>query len=246
VLRRLKTAGARLGRIGLLDDDWRIPVDLPGIEEAIVKMRAKLVIVDPLMAFLRSDSRSDQAVRQALTPLKQVAERTNAAIVLVRHLIKSAGGTALYRGSGSIGIVGAARSALLIAHDPEEPNLRVIAQTKCNLGPLSPSLRFEPVQDRSGVRIEWRGQCGYAADDLLRPTNHGKAVDLAKSFLIENLSAGPVPQPQIKSIAIERGLAFRTVERAKAELGIVSRREGFGRGSVVMWELQVDEESSIS
>ena len=74
----------------------------------------------------------------------------------------------MYRGGGSIGIIAATRSTLLIAKCPHEPNLRVIAQVKSNLGPLAPSLLFEPVTGPDGVvQIEWRGECDYTPEDLL-------------------------------------------------------------------------------
>ena len=237
VIPRLAAAGANLSRIAVLDDAT-IPNDLAKIEEAIHQLKAQLLVIDPLMSFLRPDARSDQGVRQALRPLKKLAERTNAAVVLVRHLTKS-GRHALYRGSGSIGIVGAARSALLVARDPADPNLRVIASTKSSLGPPATSLLFEPVAEvGETVRIEWRGECSYAAEDLLGPQKStGSKSDDAKDLLRQTLENGPIEQRVIKQLAVDRGMAYRTVERAKAELGIISSRVGFGPGSVVSWSL---------
>jgi len=66
-------------------------------------------------------------VRRALAPLAKLAEETGVAVVVVRHLTQSSGGNPLYRGQGSIGIIGAARSALLVAKHPEDEGLRVLA-----------------------------------------------------------------------------------------------------------------------
>lgn len=126
------------------------------IEQALAKTEAKLLLIDPLMAFLGCDANGDQKVRRALTPLKAIADRTNCAVVMVRHLTKRGGTHSLYRGSGSIGIVAATRSALLIGKSPDEPNFRVLCHTKSNLGPLAPSLLFEPVDADGRVTIEWR------------------------------------------------------------------------------------------
>ena len=191
------------------------------------------------MAFLQPDASSDQKVRQALTPLKKFAERLNLAVILVRHLNKSGGGNSLYRGSGSIGIIGATRSALLVGDDPEDPNMRVICHVKSNLAPKGPSLLFEPVGHENGsVRIEWRGECEYTAKDLLkRPNSRGRKQDQAKSFLLEILAAGPIEQAVIQQKAVALGIAYRTVERAKTLLGIESRRQGFGPGSMILWAL---------
>ena len=61
----------------------------------------------------------------------------------------------MYRGGGSIGITASMRSSLLIAKCPHEPNLRVLAQIKSNLGPLAPSLLFEPVSVLGSLRTAW-------------------------------------------------------------------------------------------
>jgi hypothetical protein len=237
VIQRLDAAGADRSRIAVLDDILTIPKDLAVMEEAICKVRAKLFIIDPLMAHLGPDANSDQKVRQALTPLKQLAERTNVATLMVRHLNKRGGRQAMYRGGGSIGIIAATRSALLIAKCPHEPNLRVLAQIKSNLGPLAPSLLLEPVTGPEGVvQIEWRGECDYTPEDLLAPadTHNGRLAE-AMAFLTKLLTDGPVEQKKIKLEAIKNGLAWRTVERAKELLEIVSDRKGFGPGSVCYW-----------
>jgi RecA-family ATPase len=102
------------------------------IKRGIERVSAGLVVIDPLVAFLPKnvDANKDQDVRRALAPLAVLAERTGAAVVVVRHLNKGTGGKALYRGGGSIGIIGAARSALLVAKDPQDDNQRVLAAQK--------------------------------------------------------------------------------------------------------------------
>ena len=237
VIQRLDAAGANRRRIAVLDETTTIPDDLGGIEEAVCKVRAKLLIIDPLMAFLGRDANSDQKVRRALAPLKQFAERNNISVLMVRHLNKRGGRQAMYRGGGSIGITATMRSSLLIAKCPHEPNLRVLAQIKSNLGPLAPSLLFEPVTGPDGVvHIEWRGECDYTPEDLLAPSeiNNGRLAE-AMAFLTDLLKDGPIEQKTIKKEAIKKGMAYRTVERAKELLEITSDREGWGPGSVCYW-----------
>ena len=65
-----------------------IPEDIATIERAIQRVDAKLVIVDPLMAFLSGKANYDQDVRKALTPLARMAEGTGVAVLVVRHLNK--------------------------------------------------------------------------------------------------------------------------------------------------------------
>ncbi len=209
-----------------------IPHDIPAIVEAIERVGAGLVIVDPLMAFLPGDvnSHRDQDVRRALAPLARMGESTGAAVVIVRHLNKAQGGDALYRGGGSIGIVGAARSGLLIAKHPEDDGRRVMASVKSNLAPPAPSLVFTLSEAENGaVRVDWKGESNLDASALLSaPTDHEERSTLteAQNFLREILEDGSEGVADIKRQANEAGLSWRTVERAKAALGARAEREG--------------------
>jgi len=121
VLQRLDAAGADMRRISVPNRPVLIPRDLSLIEEIACQIQASLIVIDPIMAFLGVDSNGDQKVRGALTPLKSFAEKTGVAVVLVRHLTKRGGVHALSRGTGSIGIIAATRSALLVGRSPDEP-----------------------------------------------------------------------------------------------------------------------------
>ena len=154
--RRLEAAGADLARVAVLNQAMTLPQDLGILRAAIVQTGAKLVVLDPLVVFLGTCNTRDQSVRQALTPVVRLADQTNTAFLAIRHLVKSGGRHRLYRGSGSIGIIGAARSGFLVANSPDDPNMRVLCHTKCNLGPKSPaffSSRSLPVTAASG----WSG-----------------------------------------------------------------------------------------
>ena len=141
--------------------------DLDAIEAAIRRVGAALVVIDPLMAFLtgKTDSHKDQDIRRALAPLAALAERTGAAVLIVRHLNKSAGGNALYRGGGSIGIIGAARAGLVVAPDPEDPERRILAANKHNLSGAAPSLVFRVEAAPNGAaRVAWGQPQGGLGD----------------------------------------------------------------------------------
>ena len=239
---RLQAAGADMNRIAVMNGDLTVPGSLKEIEAAAVQLGTKLVIIDPIMGYLSSDAHKEQKVRQAMGPLKAFAERANLAVVLIRHLVKNGGRNALYRGTGSIGIIAAARSGLLIAPSPDDRHMRVLAQYKSNLGEISPSLLFEPVTDGNGIlTIKWHGPCPLTAQDLLVPAKGSGKLEAAKSVLLELLRDGPKPQKVVESEAERHQISFRTVERAKDELGIASHRKGFGPGSTVYWELPQDD-----
>lgn len=245
---RLEAAGANLDRVLALatvpDGDSErllsIPEDLPIIKRGIERVGAALVVVDPLMAFLSGDvnGHRDQDVRRALAPLAILAEETGAAVVVVRHLNKATGGAAIYRGGGSIGIVGAARSALLVAKDPEDEDRRVLAPLKANLGPPAPSLAFSLEEAANGaVRVEFRGETRHGAEALLAAPSDPEersALDEAREFLADALKDGPVGAVEVKKDAQKADVKDATLRRAKTTLGVRSRKEPDGLWS---WSL---------
>jgi RecA-family ATPase len=129
----LIAAGADLTKVRAIrpmkndKDIISVPADISTIIEGeIEKAKAKLLIIDPLSAFMHGDPNKDSDVRKALTPLAEMAQRTGVAVVVVRHFNKNVDTRALYRGGGSIGIIGAARSALAVAQHPNDDELRVL------------------------------------------------------------------------------------------------------------------------
>jgi AAA domain len=186
-------------------------------------MRARLVVIDPLMAFLDPSVNSfrDQDARLTLSPLAQLAQETGAAVLILRHLNKSAGGNALYRGGGSIGFIGAVRSGLVAAKDPDDPkHRRVLASSKSNLGPPLPALRYRLVveEGQTQPRVEWLGTCDYTADALLAANAEEQpagAVEEAIEWLEEQLASGPRRGTEIKQLAAQAGIKEITLRRAR-------------------------------
>ncbi len=234
VVPRLQEAGADLDRVAVLDlraPDGTprlpsIPEDLPEIQQAIEAVEARLVIVDPLVAFLsdRSDSYKDHHVRRALGPLAQLAEDENVAVLAVRHLKKREEGPAIARGGGSIGIIGAARVGLLANRDPVDPSRFVLAVSKCNLGPIADSMAYRITTGPGGApRIEWLGRSSHSADDVLRSRTGraSPALEEAKDFLRRVLPAAP---EEVHAEAKAAGIAGQTLRRAKEALGVISVR----------------------
>jgi RecA-family ATPase len=221
-----------------------LPHDLERLQEAISRCDAALVVIDPLVAYLAAEvnAHRDQDVRRALAPVAWVAHRTGAAVLVVRHLTKSAGGSnAVRRGGGSIGIIGAARSGLLVAADPDDEERRVLAPTKANLARLSPSLLYRIVSaGEHASAVEWLGETPYRADDLLAEADrreHRGAMEEAVDFLRQALAEGPIPSRTVWEESEAAGIARITLRRAKDRLGVRHVREGFGPGATVRWEL---------
>src|SRR5215475_12167913 len=146
---RLDAAGADCRQIVAFDLQHLpiLPRDVPLLREAIRDIAASLVVIDPIMGLIAAafDAYRDQDVRLVLNPLTALAQETGCAILPVRHLTKSPGPKALYRGSGSIAFAAAARSLLVLGEDPDAPEThRILACPKHNLCPTPASPRFAP------------------------------------------------------------------------------------------------------
>ena len=254
---RLEAAGADLARCLAVQalpgesegDPERVPVipdDLPLLAHAARRVEARLLIIDPLMAHLgpKTNAYKDADVRRALAPLSRFAEAHGLAVVVIRHLNKMSGGSPLYRGGGSIGLIGAARSGLLVGRDPMDEDRLVLASVKSNLARKPDSLAFRVVSspaDADVPVVAWEGACELGAADLLGSPSNGperSATKEAEAWLEAVLAESPLPAAQVYDLAEEAGIAKRTLKRAKRSLGVVAERVvGLGSGGYWVWAL---------
>jgi hypothetical protein len=239
---RLDVAGADVRRIHALvghDEDPTRPITFPRdelyLEAAILKTNSRLVGIDPLMGFLDKgiNPNSDPDVRRALLALSQVAERTGAAIVAVRHFNKKSDAAAMYRGSGSIAFTATARSVLVVADDPKDPAVRVLASLKCNIAVPTPSLCFRLESGAQAIPfVVWLGETDRSARDLLSaPFTSGRSdrdscLAAAIQFLRRTLVGSPRAQTEIEEMAKAEGISMSTLMRAKKDLGVRSKKVG--------------------
>lgn len=207
-----------------------LPDDIRWLKSIIRDVNAGFLVVDPLMAFLSSktNAASDQDVRRALHALKLLAEELNVCVFVVRHLNKGGGEEPLYRGGGSIGIIGAARMGLLVGRHPENPQLRVLARTKSNLGAELGSLMYRILVEQDTPRIQWEGPCSFSARDLLRATKTPQGLDGASEFLLTVLADGAKPSVEIADLAEQEHIALPTLRRAKKKEGIIAYKTAEG------------------
>lgn len=212
------------------------------LEGYIESLHPALVILDPLVAYLgaKIDLHRANETRAIMSQLAHIAEKYNVAILAIRHLTKGGAARPIYRGLGSIDITASCRSVLLAGCDPETPQNRGLVQIKSNLAPMGDAIGFE-LRDSS---FYWTGECGLTAGQILaiEDTETTSVLDEAIEFLNDELVDGPVPASQIFNDARDAGLSKITVKRAKAKLGIVTRRQGeTGKrgGGRFTWELPV-------
>lgn len=229
---RLLSVEADLERVLVIDDaDNTLTLADERIENAIRENNARLVIIDPLQAFLGANVDMNRAneVRPIFRRLADVAQAINCAIVMIGHLNKAAGSQSTYRGLGSIDITAVVRSLLFIGKVKSDPTTRVIVHEKSSLAPPGQSLAFS-LGDEKGFR--WIGAYDISAEDLLAGGEGSKtelkqeqAVKLIEQFLSEGRK---VSIAEINKEAVERGISERTVRLARNSMGdkIASERQG--------------------
>ncbi|MEX2659706.1 MAG: AAA family ATPase [Acidimicrobiales bacterium] len=252
---RLDAAGADVTRVvaftevALMDGSKRppsLPFDLAHLETVMRDEASPLVIVDVLNAYLGAqvDSYKDTDVRRVMHALKDMAERTNACVLLLRHLTKGSGGAnALYRGGGSIGIMGAARLGMIAAVDPDDEDRRVLAVGKSNLAAKPPALLYRLVSSVPGqgggvAKVQWEGVSEHSADGLLvtRDDRDGADADDAVSVLRDVLASGPRWANDAIAAMRDAGFSKDQAKRAKAKLKVTTSKVGAPGDALSGWQ----------
>lgn len=220
------------------------------LEDLIVRERAVFVVMDPVTAYLGPDvnSHKETEVRAVLGPLQMMAERTGIALAMLMHLNKGTGVSALYRAVGSIAFPAVARVVLGVAPDPndEDGKRRLLLPIKMNIGKLPEGIgyRIETAADRHVLRrasdedqppiLVWDREPvtidAASAMDRNGAMQEMGALEECKRALHQILASGPVAardgERQLKDAQCWPSQA--TLIRARRELGIKVKKEGFG------------------
>ena len=214
---RLMEADADLDRVLVIDDrDTPLTLADERIARAIRENNARLVIIDPVQAFLGADVDMNRA--NEVRPIFR-------AIVLIGHLNKAAGTQSTYRGLGSIDITAAVRSLLFIGKLKDSPTTRVLIHEKSSLAPPGQSLAFS-LGDEKG--FEGIGAYDITADELLAGTDTAKTAQ-AQMLILELLADGKrMPSAELEKAVNERGISSRTMRTAKSRIGdrLVTEKDG--------------------
>lgn len=222
---RLEKAQADCNNIFVIDEtDVSLSMLDERIEQAILKEKAKLMILDPIQAYLgaKMDMNRANEARDMTKHLGQVAERTGCAIVLIGHMNKNAGGKVAYRGMGSIDFFAVARSVLLVGRVKGQEKRRAMIQIKNNLAERGHAKSFVLTD---GV-FTWKGDYDITEDELAggfapKTSKQEEAKDLLVSLSCTTKEAAV---SQIQEKARDRGISWRTMEMVKKELQIKSKK----------------------
>ena len=234
---RLEQAGADCSKVAFIkEDNDELTLEDERIRNAIIQISAKMVVLDPIQAFIGHNGNMTNAVkmREILSKLSKVAAETNCAIVLVGHMNKSGGGNQLYRGLGSIDIAAAARSILMVSRDKEEPWKRYMFPVKSSLAPEGEPIGFE-LDKKKGFR--WIGKCQINVEELLNVEKSTGKKDIAVEYLQKLLSAEDLPSTYIYEKMKEYGIAKRTVQEAKK----IAEIKAYKKGKIWYWHMEVGD-----
>ena len=224
---RLEIAGADCEKILVIDEsDKSLSMADERLEEALARTGAKVLILDPIQAYLGGGMDMNRAneARDMTKKLGLLAEKHKCAIILIGHMNKAAGNKAAYRGMGSIDFFAVARSVLLVGRIEGQKNTRAVVQIKNNLAAFGHSKAFELTEEG----FHWLGDYEITADELLGGiTPKANKKERAKQLIYELAETNSVVKSEdIVNLAEEKGISKRTLENAKKELGIKGKRIG--------------------
>jgi hypothetical protein len=230
---RLEKLGADMSMIYIPNQALNLTADLINVDligKMIEQTGAAFVVIDPISDFTGGKNTNQQhEVREVTRPLADIAKKTKAAIVLVRHLNKTPGGSALYRGIGSIAFVGAARAAFLFMKDRENLGRAQMSHSKHNLSGAQPTIEYF-IDAHTGA-FTFGGESSETADDILEKNSMNakkRPRDEAMGFLEETLKNGPLPANEVKELARKAGIKGDTLWNARQDLGIEPKKHGQG------------------
>jgi putative DNA primase/helicase len=248
---RLTAAGADLSKVQIIQSvrvsvgeqmqarDLHLDEDVGAIEKKLRDFPAtRLIIIDPISDHLGSKKMwAEQEMRELLGPLKKLAQKYEVSVVCVMHPNKKEGLSAIYRIGGAVAFVGVARANWLFTKHPDYPSNSYMLPLKNNYAPdslrgLAYRIKEQLVQiegsDEPIPRVEWLGEADIDANEALAPPQkkHAPSRADAKAFLSSFLGAGPQDASAVYTAANAQGISQRTLDRAKAELGIESRKKG--------------------
>lgn len=224
---RLEAMGADCSRVFVIDESKK---ELSMLDERLAKAihetGARLVVLDPMQAYLGSDVDMHRAneIRPIMKRVAAMAEQNACAVILVGHMNKAQGLKAGYRGLGSIDFRAAARSVLLVGRTKDDPSVRVMAQDKNSLAPEGRSISFALGED--GFR--WLGCVDATVDDVLggmaRAESKTSQMENALRELLED--GDGIPSDELTAYAEAHGISERTLKIAKRNVGVASERRG--------------------
>jgi putative DNA primase/helicase len=244
ILPRLVAAGADLTRMKYVGAAWKKgerrsfdpATDTDLLRAELGGMQVDLIVVDPIVAAVSEDSHKNAEVRKGLQPLIDLGQELDAAILGITHFSKGTQGkNHTDRVTGSLAFAAVARIVVVAAKraDAQEgESSRIFCKTKANITTDEGGFGYDMKQvavdnDIEVTSVAWGEPIAGTAKEILAEaegakTERGHAVDDAKDFLFGLLSDGAMSANDIKADGEQAGHSWRSLERAKKELEILS------------------------
>ena len=214
---RLEKCGADCRNVAFINEETYsgLTLDDERIRQAIIEFRPRLVVIDPIKAYLGSDSDLQIAgrARRLMQRLGMWASMYDCAIVLIGHLNKKEGTKGLYRSLCSIDVVAAARSVLQVERDAEKSDIRIVRQIKNSLAPSDGEIKFSITAEQG---FKWL-ECEIKPDPSAEPeTPVFESKSEKAAYLIKKLlSGGDMRSREIYMRMSDEGISRRTAENTK-------------------------------
>jgi len=220
---RLAKCGADMTRVRFINEDEKqLSMTDNRIEKAIRQNNVRLMIMDPIQAYLGANVDMNRAneIRPLFRHLSTIAERTGCAIVLIGHLNKSSGSQSDYRSLGSIDIAAAVRSILFVekVEKEKEQDIRVVYQQKDSLAKKENPVAFSLGEEG----LTWLGEYDISIEDLLMGkagTKKETKLEKAQKLILELLTKRKVMcLEELEAELLAYGISSRTGRDARKQL----------------------------
>jgi putative DNA primase/helicase len=216
--------------------------DMPTLMDAATGIRElRLMSVDSIVSAVAGDSHKNAEVRRGLQPLVLFTSERRCSVLGITHLTKGTQGRdPVERITGSLAFAAQSRLVLVAAKPIAANQRRRLVRAASNIGPDGGGFEYAAMQepldgyDFGAQRIIWGDALTGTARELLKdvelPEPEPEAAprkSAAEKFLSRLLRDGPVAVETIRTETTAAGIAWRTLERAMNELGIVAVKTGF-------------------
>lgn len=228
IKKRLRICGANMDNIATVTEKTALQFDSPEIEGFMSDFKPDLMIFDPFQAYIGAEvnMNAPNETRDKLNRIADLAEKYNVAVVLICHFNKNGKGDAITRVLGSTDIMGICRSYIALGPVPGEDDAKFMSHEKSSLAKRGKTILFEIDPDKGGV--VYMGENNLTMDDYTAIRNkkrvrNAPAVEAAKQFIVNNMPEGLRLAKEIKNLAAANRISDRSLQRAREELGVITR-----------------------
>ncbi|SCI03650.1 DNA repair protein RadA [uncultured Clostridium sp.] len=229
IKKRLRICGANMENIATVTEKTALQFDSPEIEEFMKDFKPDLMIFDPFQAYIGAEinMNAPNETRDKLNHIADLAEKYDVAVVLICHFNKNGKGDAITRVLGSTDIMGICRSYIALGTVPGEDDMKFMSHEKSSLDKRGKTILFEIDPDKGGV--VYLGENNLTMDDYTAIRNkkrasNAPAVEAAKQFIVNNMPEGRRLAKEIKNLATANKISDGSLQRAREELGIITRK----------------------